>query len=59
MGVAHLHAALLELVPDGAVVDIEVLADTGEGLPIAVELLSFVDLASGETSQANLNARAL
>lgn len=59
MGIAHLDTTFLELLPDRAVVDAEVLADASERLACGVELLCLVDLASRETSLANLDALAL
>ena len=59
MGVAHLHATFLQLMPDSSLVDTEVLADAGEGLAVPVKLPCFVDLRESEAALADLDAFAL
>jgi hypothetical protein len=59
MRIPHLYSAFLELSPDGAVVDVEVVADTGQGLALSVEVFSFVDLLGSETADADRDASPL
>ncbi len=56
MRIAHLHTPLLQLLPDGGVVDAKVSADTVEGLAVGVELDRFIDLLCGEAALADLDA---
>lgn len=44
MGLAHVHAPLLELMPDGAVINSDVVTDSHQRLAFAVELFGRVDL---------------
>ena len=59
MRVPHLHPTLLELVPDGAVIDAEVLADTCERLASSVQLFRLIDLLGREAALTELDALAL
>lgn len=56
MRIPHLHAALLNLSPDGAVIDAEVPADLGERLPCFVQPDGFRDLLIGQWLVANRDA---
>jgi hypothetical protein len=59
MRIPHPDSSLLQLSPDGAMVDVEALADPGERLAVVIQLLCFIDLTGRETSLADRDVGAL